>query len=74
MFRPLKLIVPAECDVLRDEAENYARRLSDAGVETSLRRYDGLPHGFFSMGAFVIAARKAVEETCETPRQALSSR
>jgi acetyl esterase len=66
------LVVTAECDVLRDEGEAYAARLRDAGVPTALRRHDGLPHGFFSMGAFVDAARRAVEETCSALRDAVA--
>jgi acetyl esterase len=65
------LVVTAGCDVLRDEGEAYANRLQAEGVATTLRRYAGLPHGFFSMGAFVDAAREAVIETCETLREAL---
>ena len=66
------LVVTAECDVLRDEAEAYASRLEVEGVPTTLRRYRGLPHGFFSMGAFVDSAREAVAETCTALRDALA--
>lgn len=61
---PPALIVTAEFDPLRDEAEEYAELLRAAGVETQLRRFDGLIHGFFGMGARVDAARKAVTWTC----------
>ena len=66
------IVVTAECDVLRDEGEAYARRLEAEGARTVLRRYRGLPHGFFSMGAFVEAAKRAVEETCSALRDALA--
>ena len=65
-------IVTAECDVFRDEGEAYARRLEAEGVTTTLRRYSGLPHGFFSMGAFVDSAREAVIETCAALKEALA--
>lgn len=65
-------VITAECDVLRDEGEAYARRLQAEGVQMQLRRYRGLPHGFFSMGAFVDAASHAVEATCSVLRDALA--
>tara|TARA_R110002049_G_scaffold4601_5_gene32547 strand:- start:756683 stop:757609 length:927 start_codon:yes stop_codon:yes gene_type:complete len=42
---PTHLIV-AEYDVLRDEGLQFARRLSDAGVPTTLEHCDGMLHGF----------------------------
>lgn len=36
----------AECDPLRDEGLAYARKLVDAGVRTTIRRFSGVPHPF----------------------------
>lgn len=46
---PPTLIITAECDVLRDEGEDYAQRLAEAGVDAVAVRYRGVSHGFFRM-------------------------
>jgi acetyl esterase len=61
---PPALIVTAEYDPLRDEAEAYGQALSSAGVPADVRRYDGMIHGFFDMGGFSPAARAVIEECC----------
>ncbi len=61
---PPTLIVTAECDVLRDEAEAYAARLDDAGVAVTLRRYPGMIHGFMGMLGMISPVAAAVDETC----------
>lgn len=48
---PPALIVTAECDVLRDEAEAYARRLVQLGVHVTAVRFLGTLHNFYLQDA-----------------------
>ncbi len=68
---PRAIIATAEYDPLRDEGETYAERLGAAGVPVTLRRYDGLVHGFFGMGPQVDAAQRAIDELCADLRRLL---
>jgi acetyl esterase len=43
---PPALVVTAEFDPMRDEGELYGRRLQEAGVGATVRRYEGANHGF----------------------------
>lgn len=70
---PPALILTAEYDPLRDEGELYGQRLREAGVPVTVRRYNGLIHGFFGMGAAIDEARRAVAETAQTLREAFAA-
>lgn len=48
--QPRTLIITAEYDPLRDEGEEYARRLSEAGNEAKVYRIANALHGFFALG------------------------
>ncbi|GAA4623756.1 alpha/beta hydrolase [Actinoallomurus vinaceus] len=48
---PPALVITAEVDVARDEGEQYAARLREAGVEASAVRFLGTVHDFVSLNA-----------------------
>lgn len=59
---PPALIIAAEYDSLRDEAEAYAQKLATAGVEAHYRCYPGMIHGFLQMAGLVAEAQQAIDE------------
>lgn len=70
---PAAFILTAECDPLRDEGEDYGRRLEAAGVPAEVKRYAGMPHGFFSFGAALNAAVQAMADTTARLSKAFQS-
>lgn len=69
---PPAFIITAECDPLRDEGEEYGRRLEEAGVDVDVQRYDGMPHGFFSFGAALDGGRRAFADATSRLRSAFA--
>ncbi|HEX7794974.1 MAG TPA: alpha/beta hydrolase [Vicinamibacterales bacterium] len=59
---PPALIIAAEYDTLRDEAQSYSERLQGAGVPTRYVCYPGMVHGFLQMGGLVREAQSAVDD------------
>ena len=47
---PRTLILTAQFDPLRDEGEDYGKKLLDAGNDVEIYRIDGAFHGFFALG------------------------
>ena len=62
---PPALIITAEFDPLRDEGELYGRRLTDAGVNTTVSRYAGANHGFVQNFSWIPEFYRAFQETGE---------
>lgn len=67
------VIICAEHDFLRGEAEDYARRLETAGVPVELHEYAGQIHGFFEMFAVMTDAHHAVGVAGDAVRRAFRS-
>jgi acetyl esterase len=70
-FLPPAFVVTAEFDPLRDEGERFAERLERAGNVVTLRRYDGMIHGFFSMNAFLDDGKRVLSDCAAAVKDAL---
>ena len=69
---PPASVLTAECDPLRDQGEAFAARLKQAGVQTALKRYDGMIHPFFGLGGIIDGARAAVADASAALKAALT--
>jgi len=67
------LVAVAGFDILRDEAEAYARKLLDSGTPARILRFPGLGHGFVHMTGVCTTARRAVMEIAEEWRATLAA-
>lgn len=70
---PPATIVTAEFDPLRDEGEAYGARLRDAAVPVTVRRFDGMIHGFLGMPAMFDEADAAIDVAADALRQAFAT-
>jgi acetyl esterase len=59
---PPAYVLTAGADPLRDEGDDYARRLKQAGVTVTYRTFPGQFHGFFTMGKLLQQANVAAGE------------
>jgi acetyl esterase/lipase len=69
---PPATIITAEIDPLRDDGPALAARLEQAGVPVEQRKFDGVTHEFFGMGAAVDKAQDAVDFAAERLVQAFA--
>jgi acetyl esterase/lipase len=72
---PEALVIVDENDVLRDEGEAYARKLLDAGVRTTIVRYDAAIHDFMMLNPLreTAATTAAIEQAIHVLRKALGT-
>ncbi|GAA2838888.1 alpha/beta hydrolase [Nonomuraea rubra] len=72
---PPAFVIVDENDVLRDEGEAYARKLTQAGVPTTSIRYNGTLHDFMMLNPVrdTQAARAATAQAIEVLKAALSA-
>jgi acetyl esterase len=59
---PPAYVLTAGGDPLRDEGDEYAARLKEAGVAVTYRHFPGQFHGFFTMGKLLNQANIAASE------------
>jgi acetyl esterase/lipase len=72
---PEAFLIVDENDVLRDEGEAYARKLTEAGVRTTSVRYNGIIHDFMMLNPLrqTAATTGAVEQAIHVLRKALAT-
>lgn len=73
---PEAFVIVDENDVLRDEGEAYARKLTEAGVRTTSVRYNGIIHDFMMLNPVrgTAAATGAIEQAIAVLRKALGAK
>lgn len=59
---PPAYVLTAGADPLRDEGDEFARRLADAGVPVAYKTYPGQFHGFITMGKLLPKANEALHD------------
>lgn len=71
---PPTLVITAEYDPLRDEAEAFGEALHQAGVPTVVHRYPGMIHGFAGLAGVIPAGRDVIDEVAASLRASFPPR
>jgi acetyl esterase len=69
---PPAFVITAECDPLRDQGEAYARKLAQAGVPVTAKRYDGMIHPFVSLAGIVDGGKVALTDAAAALKESAS--
>jgi len=71
---PETFLIVDENDVLRDEGEAYGRKLTEAGVRTTVVRYNGTLHDFMMLNPVrpTAASTAAIEQAIHVLRKAFA--
>lgn len=69
---PSATVLTAEYDPLRDEGIAYADALAAAGIDVEHRLFEGMIHGFVSMGGVTDQTEVAIDYLSERARAALA--
>lgn len=67
---PATLIITADRDPLRDQAESFGHHLASAGVPVTTTRYNGVMHGFLAAAPALDTAQRALGEAAAHLRRA----
>ena len=62
-------ILTAEMDPIRDAGEAYGAQLAQAGVMVTMKRYNGVQHGFFTTGPAIAKSVQAVADAARFLRE-----
>ena len=59
---PPTFVLSAECEIMRDDIEEYARILKESGTDVEAKRYVGMVHPFLSLAGVVPEAALAIDD------------
>ncbi|KAK1141947.1 hypothetical protein N8T08_008270 [Aspergillus melleus] len=62
---PRALVMVGELDVLRTEGEQYAEKLTKAGVQVDLQVMKGMPHPFLAMDGVLQEGKRSITLMCD---------
>ncbi|MGH2744644.1 MAG: alpha/beta hydrolase [Thermoleophilaceae bacterium] len=69
---PPAFVLTAEYDILRDDGEDYAHLLEQAGVPVEVHRYEGTIHPFLNLAGSIDLGRQAIEECAAKLREGVA--